>query len=56
MGFWTSRLDSRFETGIGNILDVGLGLPVECLEFGFQNSEFILIGNLFGKYVLYVSV
>ena len=38
--FWTSGLDFR----------------LECLEFGFQNSEFTLIGNLFGKYVLYVSV
>ena len=35
---WTSRLDSRFEIQVGNILDVGLGLPVGT--FGIRISEF----------------
>ena len=37
-GIWTSRLDSRFEIWVGNILDVGLGLPVGT--FGIRISEF----------------
>ena len=38
--FWTSGLDFRLER----------------LEFGFRNSEFILIGSLFWKYILLVFV
>ena len=55
-GIWTSRLDSRFEIGIGNILDVGVGLLVGMFEFGFLNSEFTLIGDFSGKYVLYAFI